>query len=200
MNLKKKIEVVILPTEKASLILSNDGNELMYDSNTVHLGGYKKDCVFTPQHLYFISDEISKVGDWYYDSHNNIILKATTQSDHNIYQYKKVIASTDKSLGLPEPPLAFIHKYNCNWNKGNKIQLVMVNYSRNDYFGETCGQLIPKVDKNNQIIITGVQDSWTREELTKILADFLTDCWNKNYNFNGLAHDEVSKIFIEENL
>lgn len=38
-------------------------------------------------------DDCAKVGDMYYDEHNNLVLKATEYTDHKVYLYKKVIAN-----------------------------------------------------------------------------------------------------------
>jgi hypothetical protein len=38
-------------------------------------------------------DDCAKVGDMYYDEQNNLVLKATEYTEHNVYLYKKVIAN-----------------------------------------------------------------------------------------------------------
>ena len=55
-------------------------------------------------------DEKIEEGDKYYDEHNGLILTASSQSDHDIYQYKKVIAT--QSQLSPEYISKFVEEYN----------------------------------------------------------------------------------------
>ena len=150
MNLKEKpvvidnntyrySKIVMLDTSKASLILSNDGGKLMYDKSTSHLGGYRKDIVFTPQHLYFLSSDKICEGDWYIDDCNQVRQSVTSDEEYwSVRQdYKKIIATTDKSLTfddgmnswfLPELSPEFIQKYIDAYNKGEKIEECLVEY------------------------------------------------------------------------
>jgi hypothetical protein len=50
------------------------------------------------QHLYITSDKEIEEGDWYYDTTLEVIIKANSNSDHNIYTQscRKIIATTDK--------------------------------------------------------------------------------------------------------
>lgn len=95
---------------------------------------------YQPQHLYFLSDEKIKEGDWCLYQHNEtIVLKKNNVDKYGHIQYnnigydlqycKKVIATTDESLlieswyesidlgmqptykNLPQPSQSFIQKY-----------------------------------------------------------------------------------------
>ena len=57
--MKKQVDVVMLPTEKASKIWLKEST-LSYNDDLSSLG-------FIPQHLYFLSDDKIKEGDWYID-------------------------------------------------------------------------------------------------------------------------------------
>lgn len=122
--MKKTFKVVMLPTEKESkLILIDDGiNEegLHYNNYTTkkfNSEGYN--FTILPQHLYIISDDVIKKGDWIYitgalgmkqiakvvEIKNKEITYKTfignnwgSWENNNSYQCKKIVATTDKSL------------------------------------------------------------------------------------------------------
>lgn len=84
-----------------------------------------------PQHLYFLSDE-ELVDGWAVDIYNSRVFRNYNleKSDGDLH---KMIASTDPSLGLPQPSEGFIKKFIEKWNKGEKIEEVDVEY---DYYFE----------------------------------------------------------------
>jgi hypothetical protein len=149
---------------------------------------------FKPQHLYILSDEEIKEDEFdqllkqglYFESGNGIIKTITNQRIKTNGDYKKIIATTDKSLAMlvsdpiigkaptyfPEPSKSFIDVFVKEYNKGNIITEVMVEYE--DYWIGVCHSLDvayrPKVSKDNTITIKKVKDSWTKEEV-KILFD-----------------------------
>lgn len=137
-----------------------------------------------PHHLYFLSDEEIKVGDWCVldlEENTRVVKVESLNSGHPVFTVditdgyaqlcglKKITATTDKSLELPEPSPEFIDKFIREYNKGNVIEEVMVEYDaigRMKSVGvETHISEILKVDKNNCITITKVKDSWSREEI-----------------------------------
>jgi DNA polymerase III alpha subunit (gram-positive type) len=78
------------------------------------------------QHLYFTTDEEIKEGDWFYNSMNNIVVKATNRYSEmkNPIPHRKITASTDPKLEtsdevfhntykqkLPQIPQDFIKDY-----------------------------------------------------------------------------------------
>ncbi len=189
-------EVVMLATEKASIILS-ESNILVWDKSTECLGGYKKDCVFTPQHLYFLSNEKIKEGDWCYNKITKQITQAKT-SFYGNFNWVKIIATTDISLGLPQPSKSFIQAFIRAYNEGKPITKVLVEME--EYATETtyglgidCG--IPlfrlKLNSSNEVIIKKVKDSWTREEFMNALHKVEL---NHNKDYSKLWNE------IEENL
>jgi len=172
-------------------------------------------AVPNPQHLYFLSDEEIKEGDWY-----------MTEIPHTIWQYdrnkglssgrgwnKKIIATTDKSLNLPHTSDSFIEKYVEEYNKGNIITEVMVEYEEihretdeiigmdglpNGLLYYECNLKINP--KDNTITIRKTKDSWNREEVVELMAKaFYTDCrvWRNRYqDWEEVDFDK----WIEENL
>lgn len=124
--------------------------------------------------------------------------------------YREILATTDKSLGLPSPSDGFIRKFIEKYNAGTPITKVMVEYEEypittygmSDGEPETDTRL--KVDKNNCITIRPVKESWTREELPiEVMKDMLRYCevnqiYDKLSNFGDFYYK--GKKWIEQNL
>jgi hypothetical protein len=177
---KLKRKVVMLPTnEKAFLalgqILANVGETDIPNDSTV-----------TKQHLYIlggVEDGEIKESDWFLDGitlHQcNKIYMGLYYSDygHNKLHCKKVIATTDKSLGLPQPSESFIEAFIKSYNNGSPLVDVMIEYE--DYLTEELAlqgkfsNYRLKTDKQNIISITRIKDSWTREEVGQLFHDFV---------------------------
>ncbi len=177
---------------------------------------------YEPQHLYFTSDEAIREDDLCLDIETNEILRASKMDTipRNRGQInKKIIASTDTSLGLPQPSTAFIDKYITEYNKGNIIEMVMVEYFKihvgwePDYSFEDEGiegsketyQFIPKVSKDNTITISKVKDSWNREEVIELIKsavgeshDFSRE--NNDIHSIGIIERRFLNSWINKNL
>lgn len=220
----KKCKVLLLPTNEKAIAKNQFGivpfggknnkdflgrcNNVEMDNISVERGRV------IPQHLYITSDEEIKEGDWCYTGKNEVqqVLEISNKHGHLIFNKEtllfidceKIIASTDKSLGLPEPSQGFIEKYVSEYNKGNVIEDVLIEYKYWDH--ESYGDWFwkPKVSKDNTITIKKVKDSWDREELpVEIIKNMLLYCENQQ------IYDKLSKYgdfyykgkkWIEENL
>ena len=221
----KRCPVVILSAnEKANttigLILKDSMDENPVDGITLYkkdnlsliFGDYVDERVFKPQHLYFLSDEEIKEGDWYYTPYNSCPFGDTSGVNqcHNPKALDegchKIIASTDLSLFtstklsdhnpkfpedadvinayLPQPSQAFIEKYVAEYNKGNIIIDIDVEYELKPISKKLpfeYGNLIDannplnhqlKINsKDNTITIKKIKDSWNREELINLISD-----------------------------
>lgn len=222
MNLKEKTVVIDNKAYRYSKIVMLESKEkakcnelfLYTITNKISKSYYNRDTEHG-QHLYFLSTDKICEGDWVLFNNNLYIQKITIDYKDGSYQCEcpytkikstqsnninKIIASTNKSLNLPEPSTSFIQKYIEEYNKGNKITEVMVEYwcgeqtcncnSRQQDCFRAKNNLIPKVDKNNQITITKVKDSWSREEVIELLLSLNKD---KPGNFDCSA-------WISENL
>ena len=150
----KKCKVVMLPTTKSSLFLHKGGDLCL---NTV---GDREVSTYTqPQHLYIISDEKIKEGDWYAFKGATVtyFIKQRTKQDIEcnpkvLSHWKKIIATTDSSLklrdtywcvncsnyasncnclSLPRPSDDFLKKY-CEVN--GKISDILVEYEEAGYW------------------------------------------------------------------
>jgi len=191
----RKCKVILLPTEKESQIhVNQQTEELTYTNNKLSSANWA-----IQQALYILSDEKIKEGEntWYYDSYTNKVYNSNSAQYEHIDQCKKIIATTDSSLrehddtvpypktrpALPQPSGNFIKKYVEEYNKGNVITEVLVEYKEcgtdqnpnlivrkedTEGFGFKIG-LKPKVSQDNTIIIHPINKTYTRDEVNSII-------------------------------
>lgn len=177
--MKKEIQVVMLPIGKAPISI--------FDFNTSKKNDYSK-------HLYFTSDEEICKGDWFLNKASTnpkdwYVSQAMDDIvDNPIFQgsktHIKVIATTDDlhyhktviegaggvmkdSVPLPEPSQDFIKRFVEEYNKGNVIDKVLVEYEKimiegecvgNGYVTETYKYRL-KLREDNTIYITEVKST-----------------------------------------
>lgn len=223
MSTFKKAKVVMLPTNqkaKEGMIYLKPKIGIFNKTASENHNNNVYDC--NPQHLYIISDDEIKEGDYILNIETNNIFKADSieyLESHNIIEdfdksfyinskyAKKIIATTDTSLQwldeseknpelartnglwkcLPQPSQQFIEKYIKEYNKGNIITDVLIEYeliSNEEYFGNTVNpdDDVPYFDeklkinpKDNTIIIKKVKDSWNREEVENLIYAAMKD-------------------------
>ena len=160
----KKHKIIMLPTEKAedSLVLAPTGKLWFFKGFFTQ--EYLESQHKKSNHLYIISDEEIKEGDWFYHTYGGII-KCTGIGDNDDIRFQgaliensypkeakdkyisKIIATTDTSLqhaidkspytmevyGLPQIHESFISLYIEEYNKGNKIKEVEIEYEEYDF-------------------------------------------------------------------
>lgn len=233
MNQFKRAKVVMLPTNEKAIF---DFNQIIkHDKGKLHIAIAKSkkenpfDQRWTGQHLYIISDDEIKEGDWIYNNINKSIeqvikvsnlhyiknLTTKTEKSGGSLPYtngKKIIATTDSSLQfaidkspypmeihcLPQPSQQFIQKYIEEYNKGNIIVDVLVEYEEAEEYDRVYGHAdkFPRLlikSKDNTITIKRVKESWDREEVIKLIEK----CVYKKQSAWKVG--ELDK-FIEENL
>jgi hypothetical protein len=185
--LKKKAQVVMLSTQnKANIVYVTPRNILYYNKEGKELTKYSN-----PQHLYIIVDERPKSGEWYYDVRDNVL---SNNSLGITFFSKKVIATTDTDLPMlipdpiigkapikfPQPSTSFIQNFILEYNNGNIITDVMVDYEwwYKDLTGEHLALMLNgsefpklKVDEKNFITITLCKESWNRDEIFKLFEE-----------------------------
>ena len=174
----KKIKVVMLPTDEKA----NGENIIVKQYSELGLAfGYN---ITNVHNLYFLSDEEIKEGDLFIYLKDKVIHKAHFNStkafshckdgdyiiayENNLC--KKVIASTDKSLELPQPSEEFLESYVKAYNEGKQITEVMVEYHEGywkdlDSKEDDWIESYPMVNSDNTISIRKIKDSWNRDEL-----------------------------------
>lgn len=181
-------KIIMLPTDGngvislCSKILLIQNDELNYHNN---------------QHLYILSDDEIKEFDWFLTFDvvgrpanichaselraNGLMYDRVTDNCYNFTvenSSKKIIASTDKTLNLPEPSQKFIEYYVKAHNDGTPITEVNVEYKEYTVDGIVWFQESPysikhtkkrlKVNTDNTITIKRVKDSWNRKEVEEL--------------------------------
>jgi hypothetical protein len=225
METNKKVQVIMLPASKSHLwnnISYNNGKiidqSLFYNSNEIKEIINYKGLQIKPQHLYILSNDEIKEGDWCVKMSTNSVLFVDCEDNEKLanelsFNYKKIIATTDNFLGyvhqgamsqrfftLPQPSQGFIEKYVKMYTQGNPITEVLVEY-QNRYEGETGPTrflgCFPRINpKDNTITIHPVKDSWSREEVIELLREV-------HYLEKGFSKSQTKAIldkWIKENL
>lgn len=214
--MKKSAQVVMLPTnEKAKF-----GDLILTPTYPQKLLIFEhQKCTEVSQHLYFLSDEEIKEGDWVYCLREGFepVLKQKVNpiGVNNDKMFKKIIATTDNTVKFPERfpsfvtlpqiPQSFIDKFVEEYNKGNVITEVMVEYEEiqvlkqtlnegfGSYYHKAESEFVLKVNPtDNTITIRKAKDSWSREEVVELLYK------HTEYMLSG-KKDTLDK-WIEENL
>ena len=220
MSTFKKGKVVMLSTNEKSLnsvfSLRSDKPYLMSEQNSPFKARIydTKNLYHTYFNLYIISDdEIKENGTHFYNPHSNQLHISGNHTDYkavNNNSCKKIIATTDTSLEiknelwsayqgryeadkLPQPSKQFIEKYIEEYNKGNIITDVLVEYNNGCWvckgnknickqrINEPSQELVKqecesfyslKINpKDHTITIKKVKDSYTREEVDRMLDE-----------------------------
>lgn len=229
MNQFKRAQVVILPTDKDSNLVFNPitGKLLnIYNSPYSAKEWININTSIIPKHLYILSDEEIKEGDYIYWLSQNKIIQCEDNSMRDRQDLcKKIIATTDTSLFtltdcpirgsdssvkyiLPQPSKQFIEKYIEDYNKGNVIKDVLVEYNEEFPIGfsdekRPMEHFIKKVlkinPKDNTITINKIKKDFNKEDLIKIAKL----SYNKALTSVGHSEIEFGKWFdnwIENNL
>lgn len=152
---------------------------------------------FNKQHLYIISNDEIKEGDWVLDGK---FIRLITDKDYlseaklnpNFINWKKIIATTDTSLkirkfkkgvlknleyNLPLPSQQFIEKFIEDYNNNVSVDGILVEYEKATYEEWMKNGASPvfdtlKVNNDNTINIKLIKESYTRAEVISLLNDF----------------------------
>jgi hypothetical protein len=226
-NVKRKCKVVMLSTNEKALLYT--------EPKDYKMGSYLKYAdprppYFNNKHLYFLSDEEIKEGDWLINERNQV--EKCDNNLHNLLRdtgkyepiegQRKIIATTNIEMveekdWLPQPSQSFIEKYIEKYNKGQQIDEVLIEYESYCTYGDSCPskgayykQHLCNIDyklkvnpKDNTITIKPVKESWSREEVFKLLHEahdiVVENCNYKNYLTATAKYTDFDKL-IEENL
>lgn len=197
-----KSKVVMLPTEKATILYKfEETNKLIFSNHP------NQHELATPQHLYFLSDEKIEKGDWVYNPIYKTVYQWIENADVRFDKInaKKIIATTNKSLGLPGPSKGFLEVYVDAYNEGKKIEEVLVemeDFGEEDWVGDDyTGEPIwrhdwrIKVKPDNTITIKKVKDSWSKEEIIELFHKYKID-----HDGEGCYYKDTLNRWIEQNL
>ena len=149
----------MLPTDKAQDSIVDCSNKLQYFKG-FFTQEYLKSQGKSSHHLYITSDDKIEVGDWYIDTQTNTVYRCDSHkeslSTDDFDEFKKIIATTDSKLKLPQPSQSFLEEY-CR--KGG-IDEVDVEYD----YGMVAWKIEPVVNSDNTINIHLIKDTYTEEE------------------------------------
>ena len=227
--MKKKSKVMLLPVNQniSNIGMFEDTNNLVYNNpNNSDIPRGRM------QHLYLLSEkEEIKKGDWLFDTNLYEIYQAKTNSSTTIKYVYKIIATTDDlsittksnyaqfginveetKLGfLPQLPQSFIKKYITEYNNGNTITDVMIEYEDcgvadhnsvglvehrdTNGLGFYTGHRVKVNPKDNTIYIKSQKDSWNKEEVISLLKEFRNSLLPV-----GEKEIQFTKNWINENL
>ena len=166
----------------------DDSQNGMWSTEGYHIRDLYDNGLIETQHLYFLSDDEIKEGDWFLCTYTNNISNKLSGFEKKEC-CKKIISTTDESLqikipnqtlpngatlidcttGLPKPSDSFIKKYIEEYNVGKQIIKVFVEHDVREYKGHIATPL--KVDSNNIITTKKVKDNYSREEVEEILLN-----------------------------
>lgn len=216
----KRAQVIMLPTDESNLSLNRSYKDygigtkvskpyLTY-SKSFKYNKSVTDNSESPQHLYIISDDEIKEGDWCLSKLNELVVFKGKN-----FNYKKIIATTDISLQiavkgfqmtrmffLPQPSQEFIEKYIKSYNKGEIITDIMVEYNESHDSLDFGGVYIPsslKINpKDNTINIElSEKRTYTEEEVLEQL-NLLYSMKNSLVDTFTDKNDRITKKWFEQ--
>lgn len=180
------------------------------------------------QHLYITSDGEIKDNDFALDTRNNTIIKQHSGQEITLEDLQggqiryvfKIIATTDTSLDLPQPPEEFMDDYVDAYNNGKTIRKVLVEVEKATYgkWFKNGGSPVfdeLKLDGKRIVILKRAEKSLKEimEEMPHIREEvigLLAKCWDRSVAVNVLGVDKQPTSndrrpyhfpkFIEENL
>jgi hypothetical protein len=216
----KKCQVVMLPIITTDMFLGVDYKDTKLSIKSTY-DIFKEGIYY---HLYVVSDDQIKDGDWYFNTDMRTKEYGVIKADERLAKLatnapscKKIIATTDSSLTikidgyrgdllpdvsfdivLPQPSQLFIERYVTEYNKGNVITESLVEYEDS----------VPKVNPNtNTIGIKKVKAKrwYKRDEVIELITKAVAEShdWSRDHNdihsINLIEQKFLSK-WIEENL
>lgn len=220
----KKCKLVMLPSnQKAYFTINSTGKMRNYIDSKDRPYQYKDEynLSYVNQHLYILSDDEITEGCWFYADEYSKPEKATHVNNTFVNGFiksacKKIIATTDISLkteifglgetamcSLPQPSQSFLEVFVKEYNKGNVIKEVMIEYdviTLNEDWSQkpvviTNEYKLKINSKDNTITIKRVKDSWNREEVIALFKKYIEDKENSiTSKYNGFDN------WIEQNL
>lgn len=209
--MKNTFQVVMLPTEKVSpLLISkeiNTKNQLIFAKNyDFDLFDHNKNFRhINKQHLYIISDDEIKKGDWVYDNYRKAILQAidnanTVFFNMSLHRYEKIVATTDNSINVDYPikeiPESFIQAYIKAYNEGKPITEVDLETEPTENYDDLSNIGIFKIKtRPDNTVIVHQSKLYTKDEVHNLMMQ----AWI-NGEANKDAHYSVRENWIQNNL
>jgi hypothetical protein len=145
------------------------------------------------QYIYITTNDPINTGDWFHDEINdhitlcsdgdlkNSVLSEETQMAYDRSSSRKIVVSTDKSLGLALPSDNFIQKYvhNGGFNTVNVYYFL-------DTETKTNKRYAPLLDDNNRAVIKTDKVSYTTDEVVNLLHAYREYAWKNGISLSDL--------------
>ena len=195
--MKKLLPIILLESNQINKI----GDICKFDYG-LNIAG-KADIGYPAQHLYIIDPEAKiEEGDYVIEDIGGTVY-GPIDKESIIENPKKIIATTDKSLRLPEPkdknieiynyllpriPESFIKSYITN-----PVKEVFVEFDSIEWLKDADTL---KLTSNNEIIIHENNKVYSREEVIDLISDFIRCEDGLNQNFDIKNHNK----WISDNL
>ena len=193
MENKLLVQVVALPTKpitKEQEEADNYASGYVYRDNRLYLHG-------TIVHLYLVSNEDIKNGDWVLIKlDNKWELQRAAESFPSMPHCKRIEATTDPAFNLPLIGNDFIIQYADSNGNIKEITIEMWDAGDSEYTGEGgvggwTSNWKPNTRKNNTVIIIHPsKTSWSREEVEKEMLLFAGYC--RLYDIDADASHDCS--------
>lgn len=209
--MKKELEVIMLPTKEIPKY-----EETNYASGYVEHKG-KLYLEGTLVNLFIVSDEEIKKGDWYLDGLTPIPYRSC--ADNSLPLWKKIIASTDMlgtnynlavesgvNYALPLIPQDFIKYFVEKQGNVKSVSIEMEEIKTgwlndNDQMLEiNTGRFQPKLTKDNEVIISLEEKSYTRDEVAILCKKYGEDCIKYINSQSDFIEGGFHKNWILQNL
>lgn len=144
----KQCKVVMRPNSKTSfskgdLIKLSDGLAICMGDASI------QDCGIT-QHLYFISQDKRKKGQWGYCVELNVFYQPDRDDEPDDVYIRTIVATTEKELGLPLIPESFLQAYVITNGDTFRVLLDMNNNTQN---GIQESEPSLNVTENNEVVV-----------------------------------------------
>ncbi len=178
---KNKKIVMSITCVKTDIFMLKKWNRLFYkyDSDDLELNELQ-----FYKHLNIISEEHIVVDDWIYNEERKSVVLVDCEANAeyaNATNYRwKIIASTDKSLGLPIISDDIVVKFIEEHNNNRPIGCVRVEYDLMylnanglwlpfpDHLPEHDKKYVLRVYQDNNVSIEHIKESWSREEAIEL--------------------------------
>jgi len=218
--MKKTVKVVMLPTEKApdkdDIILidfkDNTNPLLAYASEHAKDISIETQGNINHQHLYLISDDEIKEGDWVIENSNiivkvvslfedNCLVKNNTAYNTNLKLCKKIVATTDNSINVNYPiaeiPESFIQAYIESYNNGKPITEVDLEYKLDNYNLKGNKRIITPKTRPDNTVIVHQSKMYSKKEVEKLCEKAFRAGREAQSNLNA---NRCPSAWIEDNL
>lgn len=212
----KRAKVIMLPTKEKLETGFTSGGDYYYDNKNSSMGVLNKEGTRVyKHHLYFITDDEIKEGDWFINDDG--LWKCSGGIIPTGLNPNKVVATTDKllqrkdvvgkndivgynfnNLYLPKPSQAFIEKY-CDKEGIDEVNIevdIICDESNEDKSNLYLLSKL-KVDPNhNTVTIHPIKTTWSREEIEEIIHKYSVEI-NEQEGMTVCSDDSINEFITK---